>query len=68
MVVALMLVFGFKLARHSTRDIAAPPRAQSQAPDFALQSLDRQNHPPLRLPRQTSSPELLGNLVWAVQD
>ncbi len=39
MVVALMLVFGFKLARHSTPGIASGS-AQTQAPDFTLQSLD----------------------------
>jgi len=39
MVVALMLVFGFKLARHSTQGIASGS-AQTQAPDFTLQSLD----------------------------
>ena len=39
MVVALMLVFGFKLARHSNREIVTGG-SHSLAPDFALQSLD----------------------------
>ena len=67
MVVALMLVFGFKLARHSTQDIATGA-AQTAGPRLHPAIPRRQNRPPLRLPRQTRSPELLGNLVRAVQD
>jgi cytochrome c biogenesis protein CcmG/thiol:disulfide interchange protein DsbE len=39
MVVALMLVFGFKLARHSKHNFSADS-VPAPAPDFALQSLD----------------------------
>jgi peroxiredoxin len=42
MVVALMLVFGFKLTRHSTQSSegAGSPAKNGLAPDFTLQSLD----------------------------
>jgi peroxiredoxin len=42
MVVALMLVFGFKLTRHPTQspEVAGSPAKNSLAPDFSLQSLD----------------------------
>ncbi len=59
MVVALMLVFGFKLARHSTRDIATGG-TQSQAPDFALQSLDNKT---IRLSDFRGKPVVLN--FWA---
>jgi thiol-disulfide isomerase/thioredoxin len=40
MVVALMLVFGFKLARHSQGVAGGGPAKDGAAPDFSLQSLD----------------------------
>ena len=42
MVVALMLVFGFKLTRHSSQGVAAgnTQMKNGTAPDFTLQSLD----------------------------
>ena len=45
MVVSLMLVFGFKLARHSNQGIVAGTAQMKSgvAPDFTLQSLDGKN-------------------------
>ncbi len=40
MVVALMLVFGFKLARRSSQRLGAAQTQNGAAPDFTLQSLD----------------------------
>ncbi len=40
MVIALMLVFGFKRARHSSQGITTGAAQMKAAPDFTLQSLD----------------------------
>jgi peroxiredoxin len=40
MVVAMMLVFGFKLARRSAHGVSSGAQTKSIAPDFTLQSLD----------------------------
>ncbi len=69
LVVALMLVFGFKMARHSSQGMATGnAQMKWHRPRLYPAIPRRQNRPPLRLPRQTSSPEFLGDLVRAMQD